>query len=355
MDNQNLFIFDGCYEKSETSYPGSEIPFNYLLEVSFNKYITSSVRECEVQALRSNSDFFLINDISSNGNIKRTNCYIPRSHIVGSSVIGDDSTLAKGLRLFNSFFGNLSSSADGDVYNYTTQLGTIDSCNNLLYNINNGFTQANHKCFKYTVDDKVYAPKKYYAYYKTPLLSQENIDLTKEIKAPSYFRSLLVPLHEYATLLKFDPTTSYNSATGTYTNASNTYSNTTNGSLAKTIIAFVCSSESTAAASEAALNIHIQYLNNRYTNLFDRLTEISTDLSKINYLNSLDNNTITALNGRINNRKKELNNLMGFGGANNGRLNDTTFLAQFKIVENSVLILIIITVIFIYYKTKKAG
>ena len=30
-----------------------------------------------------------------------------------------------------------------------------------------------------------------------------------------------------------------------------------------------------------------------------------------------------------------LNSLLGFGGANNGRLGDTTFLTQFKIVENS--------------------
>ena len=67
----------------------------------------------------------------------------------------------------------------------------------------------------------------------------------------------------------------------------------------------------------------------------------------------LDDETIIALNVRISNRTKELNNLLGYGGANNGRLDDTTFLTQFKIVENSILLLIIITAVFFYTKMNK--
>jgi len=349
MDNQNLFIFDGCYAKPASSLLNDN-SFNYLLEISFNRYITSNVRECEVQALRSNSDFFLVNDLSSNGNNKTTKCYIPRSHIVGSSVIGDDSTLAKGFRLFNSIFGTLTTTANGDSYAYTKQQ-LVEPNNNLLLNL--GLAPANHKCFEYTLDKKVYAPKKYYAYYKTPLLSQTNIDLTKNAKSPKEYRDKLVTLDNYKDLLKFDATTSY--VNGAYTISTGTYTNTTNGPLARAIMEFVCSTTSTLATNQATLNANIDLLKNCYTDLFTSLDEISQDLSNINYLNSLDNNTITALNARINDRKKQLNSLMGFGGANNGRLSDTTFLAQFKIVENSVLILIIITVIFIYYKTKKAG
>jgi hypothetical protein len=43
---------------------------------------------------------------------------------------------------------------------------------------------------------------------------------------------------------------------------------------------------------------------------------------------------------------------LGSGGANNGRLSDNVFLTQFKIIENSILLLIIIIACFMYYKTR---
>ena len=76
-----------------------------------------------------------------------------------------------------------------------------------------------------------------------------------------------------------------------------------------------------------------QHSNQTKNNLFNSLDTISAYLSNISYLNSFDNDTIKALNNEINTKTNEVNSLLGFGGANNGRLGDTTFLTQFKIVE----------------------
>ena len=48
----------------------------------------------------------------------------------------------------------------------------------------------------------------------------------------------------------------------------------------------------------------------------------------------------------------ELNSLLGTGGANNGRLEDTNYLKNVKIAEVSILILVIVATIFIYNKNK---
>ena len=56
--------------------------------------------------------------------------------------------------------------------------------------------------------------------------------------------------------------------------------------------------------------------------------------------------------------KKDLNNLLGFDGANNGKLSDTKTLKNFKVAENIILILVAILAIFFYAKNsnkKKIG
>jgi hypothetical protein len=59
-----------------------------------------------------------------------------------------------------------------------------------------------------------------------------------------------------------------------------------------------------------------------------------------------------ALDARIAIKKQDLNNLLGSGGANNGRLSDNVFLTQFKIIENSILLIIMIIACFVYYRTR---
>ena len=315
MNNyQGLFMFDECYAKPSTILEPS---FNVIFSNSYNKYLATSVNDCEKQALRNNSEFFLINDISSIGASNYTNCYIPKSSSGGSSVIGDNSIIARALNLFNSTFSP-----------YNKQVGPKDSCNNLLYN-----SGANNpdKCFTYLVDNKVYAPKKYYAYYKKPIINENN--LNTNIQNPQIYKNAIPNLKAYESLILIDNINFIN-----------------NGPLADSFKRYICDP---STANERYLDENIIKLKQHYESFFNSLDTISSDISSINYLNSFDDETIISLNVRINDRTKELNNLLGFGGANNGRLSDTTFLTQFKIVENTILLLVIITVLFLYNKIKK--
>jgi len=315
MNNyQGLFIFDECYARPSTILEPS---FNAILSNSYNKYLASSVNDCETQALRNNSEFFLINDISSIGNTNYTNCYIPKSSSSGSSVIGDNSVIARALNLFNSTFSP-----------YIKQTGNRDSCNNLLYNSG---ANSPDKCFTYLVDNKVYPSRKYYAYYKKPIINENNLNIN--IQNPQIYKNDIPNLKAYENLLIIDNINFRN-----------------NGPLADSFKRYICNP---STANERYLDENIIKLKQHYESFFNSLDTISSDISSINYLNSFDDETIISINARINTRTKELNNLLGFGGANNGRLNDTTFLTQFKIVENTILLLVIISVLFFYNKMRK--
>jgi len=308
--NQELFIFDDCYARPASIIEAS---FNANLINSYNKYLTPNAYECEKKALRNNSDFFLINDISSIGSSKYTNCYLPKSTNTG--------IISSALALFNRPFGD-------PPHNKRHQ--AIDSSSNFLYN--SGANNPN-RCFKYTVDNKVYAPKRYYAYYKKPLINESNIARATNLPKPQFYKNKIPQLKSYEELIKIDRT-----------------SYTANGPLVYRFNEYICSPTST---NDAALNIEIVNLKDKYRALFDSLDNISSDISSINYLNSFDDETLISLNVRINERTKELNSLLGFGGANNGRLSDTTFLTQFKIIESSVLLLIILSALFFYNKMRK--
>ena len=78
--DQGLFIFDDCYARPASII---EADFNATLVNSYNKYLTPNAYECEKKALRNNSDFFLINDVSSIGSANYTNCYLPKSTNTG--------------------------------------------------------------------------------------------------------------------------------------------------------------------------------------------------------------------------------------------------------------------------------
>jgi hypothetical protein len=308
--NQELFIFDDCYARPASIIEAS---FNANLINSYNKYLTPNAYECEKKALRNNSDFFLINDVSSIGSANYTNCYLPKSTNTG--------IISNALALFNRTFGD-------PPHNKRYQ--AIDSSSNFLYN--SGANNPN-RCFKYTVDNKVYAPKRYYAYYKKPLINESNIARATNLPKPQFYKNKIPQLKSYEELIKIDRT-----------------SYTANGPLVYRFNEYICSPTST---NDAALNIEIVNLKDKYRALFDNLDNISSDISSINYLNSFDDETLISLNVRINERTKELNSLLGFGGANNGRLSDTTFLTQFKIIESSVLLLIIISALFFYNKMRK--
>ena len=250
-----------------------------------------------------------------------SNCYVP---IKLSSNLGSIVSADTMVELFNSLFGS------------TPKINVSDTCNNILFRRFPVNAPQSQNCFKYTLDDQVYAPKTKYAYYKKPVLSESNLRVMSSLQSrpTSYYNnpSKLNELQSYKELL--------------YINEANSE---TSGPLYITFKNFICSP---TRDKEQLFDIQLANLKLKYTNLINHLNDISVDLSNINSLKQNDNNTIMALNTRIADKKQELASLLGSGGANNGRLNDNVFLTQFKIVENGILLLIIIIACFVYYKTR---
>ena len=320
MSANNYYSYDACYAKPTSV---SDVSFQRNLRDNFYQIKVSSVNECEKQAFKTNSNFFLINDIDSTLSKINTNCYIPRTNDTDSSLFGADSILTKSKELFDSlFFKN-------NIY-ITQEPNPIDTCNNLMYN------HATKKCFEYSLDGQTYTRDPYYAHYKRPILNDANISIINRLSRPESYKTtaLLTSLKSYEDLLKIDEVNFQAS-----------------GPLTKAFHAFICGPNSN---NESELDKQIAALNKNYTDFYDNLDDITSDLSAISYVNKFDDDTIRAINFDIANKSKELSNFLSSAGANNGRLDDTTLLTQFKIVENSILLLLIISIIFYFTKIKKS-
>jgi len=328
MSSNNFFIFDACYEKPNTITDSS---FERHLTNNFYASRVSSVEECQTQSLRNNSDFFLINDISTSLKNTFTNCYIPKiENNRNPTLFGSTSQIVRGQQnIFNSLFRS-TTTLNSNPYNKIT-LGINDICNNLMYNKNKDV--ADQRCFRYTLDSQIYTPRKYYAYYKKPILNAENINRLESIKHPRDYSNNLVTLESYKQKLRID-----------IANPNN------NSALVTAFKNYICYY---TPSYEEILTTEINNLKQVYNDFSSKLNEIKLDLSSINYSNSFDDDALKALNLNIASKKHELNSLLGSGGANNGRLDDTTLLTQFKIVENSILLLLIVCAIFFLTKSKK--
>ena len=330
--NNYYYTYDDCYIKQITP-TFTDASFDDYLARNYYHYTVARVKDCENKALRNNSEFFLINDISRSLNNTYTNCYIPKldNNNNDTSIFGNNTVIQRARDLFDGLFKPPNTS----IMSYSRQItpNPIDTCNNLMYNyIRYPYpNDAERKCFKYSIDGGIYTPKSSYAYYTKPTFSLENIALMKTVRLPSYYTNpdVLDPLRNYINILRFNPPV-YD---GTLTIAFRNY---------------ICTPSPT---SNDALDGQLNLLKRNYVDLYARLGEIKSDLSSIIYLNSFDDETLRSLNVNIVNKSRELNSLLTSGGANNGRLDDTTLLTYFKIVENSILLLLIIC--FILYFTKK--
>ena len=155
--NNDFYTFDGCYLKPSST---TNIDFDENLNKNFYNQTAASVKECEKIALKNNSEFFLVNDLSINSIGNNTiNCFFPNIENSSKSLIGNNSIIEKSLQFFESLF-----TKDSGAYKY---MQTIDTCNNLLYN--NNKSDTNSKCFKYSLDEKIYVN-----------LSSDDLDLYEE-------------------------------------------------------------------------------------------------------------------------------------------------------------------------------
>lgn len=115
--------------------------------------------------------------------------------------------------------------------------------------------------------------------------------------------------------------------------------------LGNVIRSMVCDQMETTVVDEK-----IEHLNNSTNYYIALLDELGEDISYITLHTKHDTSYLEHLQKLIDKNKKNLTNLLGFDGANNGKLSDTKFLNSLKISENIILIFTIVFVIYAYSK-----
>ena len=143
MTGITYYNYDNCYKATEIT---NDNCLNTFLTNNFNIENVSSVSECGNKSLLQSAQYFLMSDLCNN--TQKSNCYIPKKELASTF---DD--ILQPLR--NMFGDNLDSN-----FNYSK----IPAFNGLaklsLESSSNLYIDDTNKCLNYTVDDKVYAPKK---------------------------------------------------------------------------------------------------------------------------------------------------------------------------------------------------
>ena len=175
MSNNNYYKSDKCYETSANLYTLSG---QRWLADNFYISTVSNAMDCESEALRYNSDFFFISDISTafTDNKIYTNCYVPKFVNTGSLLTAS----AEIHNIFNAMFTRTNS-------DYTSITISNDIVDDRL--------RTNRDCFKWRTDGQVYTKNKnnknYYAYYKKPILDEANLNIMKNLTPPSVYQDKL--------------------------------------------------------------------------------------------------------------------------------------------------------------------
>ena len=297
--------------------------------------------ECKKKADISNASFFLVSDYNHNKDDYLSSpykCYIPKPTIPR---VNDYNKFYHGLispmEQYEDFSNNFNTHTESIIYN------------NDITN-NDKMTKLLNKSFYFTHNFKNY----YFAHTnKFILYKNEYID---NIFNNDVFRN-------YKNLTTLKPYTYYDNLRDTFMSdiamflsryqrdlidiftpsqesnimKCNFYDETTNnikeGGVLKQIM---------RQAKEKDIAFH--ELNSQFFNLEKKINKLS-DLAKKTYSYNI--------NKKLIDKQNELNSLLGFDGANNGKLHDTKLLKKFKLSENIILILIIIFTIFFYIKKFK--
>tara|TARA_B110001452_G_scaffold264367_1_gene267267 strand:+ start:702 stop:1622 length:921 start_codon:yes stop_codon:yes gene_type:complete len=304
-DDIFYYKFDKCYNHKLDN----DTSLNSYIDTNFDDTLVSDAKTCENLALEKNTEFFLLTDL--NNITHKIKCLIPKVNISKNA----QDLLSPFSSILNTLFGD-ESTRGGSV------ITDIETSNNLV--ISNS-----SNCLNYLLDNKIYAPKDKFALYKSGTLNDNVIGKLQNIKSYDYYKNKLDDLNNYDELLKsgFD-----------------------GGILALAFKNFIC--DDNKSYYEIILDRRIDELKNTYSNLFSNLDSINRDLSDINILTKSDNIYLENIQKKIDFQKKQLSNLLGLGGANNGKLSDTKYLKNVEMSEVTILFLVIVIVIFIYSKKK---
>lgn len=315
MTTINYFTYENCYRGIL-----SEASFNEYKDSKFDIYPIKHVEECDNLAVDAKTQFFFISDLCNN--TMSSNCYIPK--VITGDYFKD--TLADTFKPFSDILDEVLGNKSGR----TTR--SIESSNNLVLSDNSRL-----KCLHYLPDGKYYAPTNSFALYNSSTLDQNIVNSLKQIQSYDYYKNKLTEISNYNDLIK---TPNLNISDNTYSGG---------GNIATSFKTYICNP---IAANKGNFKYNIEQLQEKYNNLFNKLNEISNDLSNISLLTKNDSQFILEIDKLIASKKFELDQLLGSGGGNNGRLADTNYLKNLKFIEIIIVSLVLLIAIFIYNKKK---
>jgi len=327
IDTDNFFYFKSenkCYNSMLTgSSLNTFINDNFdIRNFKINQDSTnkSLIEDCQNWALESNKDFFLITDASINVGLTGAgtvnyNCLIPK---VDKKC--DFNKLDNLLSPFNNVLNDLFGERNQEPNTRREQIITNED-ELLKSNINNRPNLGSCFFMKNTDDSNTYFAKNgQFILYKTELIDDpEYVAKLKTIKSYKYYQNVKDTEFKFKNRIV----------------------------LSDVFKEYICNPSNN---NETKFNIKMDELRLNYRTMFDYLNSVSRDISTISILTKYDTLYLEKLQKEINEQKNQLNNLLGFDGGNNGKLNDTQFLKNVKITEICSLFIIMTFVIFIYSK-----
>lgn len=281
----------------------------YNYEIKKSSSSASNVELCKKKAIAENKSLFLVGNASVDPTKQSAtyDCLIPKKDKIYTT--GNIDNLLKPFNdLINDLFGN------NQLFRNTETATTIefDSAERLNSDIDLP------SCF--SIDKDTFSKSGRFVVYKTELI--DNTDITDKLRGSKPYEF--------------------------YKNDFKNISQNTDGILERFKLMFKSAICEGSVAHRKNLDTTIFELKNHYDLYFSSLDNISTDLSNLSVITNYETLYLEKLQREIDAKEKQLKNLIGFDGANNGKLSDTEFLKNLKISENILLFFVLIFVIYAY-------
>ena len=323
INNFSIFNTDNkCYRPKSSLLNQEDLDkfitdnfYSSNFEIKKNSENKSLVEECKNKALEENKSVFIISDLSRNrkGDNFTYNCLIPKA-----DKSCDFNTIINLLQPFNDLINDLfGSKLERTSTSITSELTLNEETRNTDF-------RSINECFSFTENGKRnnFSKSGNFIIYKTELVDNDNL------------RSSLERVESY----------------NYYEDKYNRWRRSTEGVLntfEQRFRIYICDP---TATNENSLDASILRLHSHYTEIFNSLDSITLDISNVSILTKYDTLYLEKLQKMIDEKKEELKSLIGFDGANNGKLGDTKFLKNLKISENIILFFVITFVIYAYAK-----
>jgi hypothetical protein len=354
MDELLDYQYDGCYYLNSTfNNDNNNITLSEFLDTHFTK--TENINNfsdedtifkiCKDEAALKQKDYFLVTNLDNNAGTLTYNCYIPKAESgcdfsnINELVNPFNETLKKLLGKTKEtrkivkpeFFYQLNSNDYSVISSSDVCLNDYNNAKCYKYNSTNGNGPMHFGKIDSTSNNSTFV------LYKTDLILDDNTD------------SIL-------------NNANINNMYDTFERHNNNYKKNfikndfdvklTN--IESRFINYLCDQNNKTLNNnkERLFDESLTSLGNHFNIMFTDLKNLSKDISNLYIITKYDLYRLNHLEEKIAHEKKILNDLLGFDGANNGKLFDTKYLKNIKLSETIILSLIIIFLIYFYAKKK---